>query len=66
MKKEGGGKCPCTPLGYATGPNVFHIQHHYICNICYVVITISMGNSLKYTTNCHDTQQNIVVIIFRS
>ena len=27
------------------------LQHHFPCNISYVVISVSMGNSLKYTNN---------------
>ena len=30
--------------------NLLHMQHHFLCNISYVVITLSMGKSLKYTT----------------
>ena len=30
--------------------NMFHMQHHFLCNISYVVIAASMGESLKYTT----------------
>ena len=29
---------------------MLHIQHHFLCNVSYVVIAESMGKSLKYTT----------------
>ena len=29
--------------------NMLHMQHHFLCNISYVVIAESMGKSLKYT-----------------
>ena len=29
---------------------MLHMQHHFLCNIGYVVIAESMGKSLKYTT----------------
>ena len=32
---------------------MLHMQHHFLCNISYVVIAESMGESLKYTTNVH-------------
>ena len=32
---------------------MLHMQHHFLCNISYVVIAESMGKSLKYTTNIH-------------
>ena len=31
--------------------NLLHMQHHFLCNISYVVIAMSMGKSLKYTTS---------------
>ena len=30
--------------------SMLHMQHHFLCNISYVVIAESMGKSLKYTT----------------
>ena len=39
--------------------NMLHMQHHFLCNIGYVVIAASMRNTLKYTTknyvHCHMT-----------
>ena len=32
---------------------MLHMQHHFLCNISYVVIAESMGKSLKYTTSKH-------------
>ena len=31
--------------------NMLHMQHHFLCNISYLVIAASMENSLKYTTS---------------
>ena len=31
--------------------NMLHMQHHFLCNISYVAIAMSMGKSLKYTTS---------------
>ena len=31
--------------------NLLHMQHHFLCNISYVAIAMSMGKSLKYTTS---------------
>ena len=31
-------------------PNMLHMQHHFLCFISYIVIAVSMGNSLKCTT----------------
>ena len=33
--------------------NLLHMQHHFLCNISYVAIAMSMGKSLKYTTNVY-------------
>ena len=30
---------------------MLHMQHHFLCNISYVVIAESMGKGLKYTTS---------------
>ena len=30
------------------------MQHHFLCNISYIVIAESMGKSLKYTTMLDD------------
>ena len=38
--------------------NMLHMQHHFLCNISYVVIAESMGKSLKYTT-----KYNIMVMV---
>ena len=40
---------------------MLHMQHHFLCNISYVVITESMEKSLKYTTN-YNTRIRIDII----
>ena len=40
----------CCTLSILPKANMLHMQHHFLCNIIYVVITESMGKSLKYTT----------------
>ena len=32
---------------------MLHMQHHFLCNITFVVIEVSIGVSLKYTTIYH-------------
>ena len=36
--------------------NLLYMQHHFLCNISYVVIAMSMGKSLKYTTTAVASQ----------
>ena len=35
------------------------MQHHFLCNISYVVIAESMGMSLKYTTSADDVINHV-------
>ena len=35
---------------FILGQNMLHMQHHFLCNITYVVTAESMGKSLTYTT----------------
>ena len=41
--------------------NLLHMQHHFLCKISYVVIAMSMGKSLKYTTNIYIYLYNVIV-----
>ena len=40
--------CMHSPLGKIC---CISVQHHFLCNISYVVIALSTGKNLKYTTN---------------
>ena len=43
--------------------NLLHMQHHFLCNISYVVIALSMGKSLNYTTN-HSTRMHDCAAVY--
>ena len=41
----------CCILNMCLGQNMLHMQHHFLCNISFVVIVVSVGIDLKYTTS---------------
>ena len=47
---------------FAYGKKMLHMQHHFLCNISYVVIAESMGKSLKYVYNnaCIESTNSVI------